>query len=387
MTVLSSGDNYGGAGWGSTAHNHPGDKVVYETKGGQKLYASNTHSLKEYSGNWDLIIDLAAICRLEPSSNNYFIKRKSTKRFHALDVHTTTDKFTPIPSEVLALDWPDMGAPKCTLEFWTTLLGMLPAKTVVACIGGHGRTGTCLCSLMIADGVSIYDAVPHVRKEHCEKAVESLSQMDYLYNLYVGRLKRDIAAFKADPEAWDIKIIEELEKDLTYALENKPKSTPSKTVSYPTTSYGVKTVLVTDSHKVTTYNDGYVSNISLTAKEIKEERARLIEKGGKETEPYGHVFWEKLETPKDVVKPYGGKPDIITEVMMIGGKTETVYRREVPPPNEAAYLADRPSKVLDDMIFVKECIEPTCANLNCRRADHSDWVEWEFDGLEEEYGG
>ena len=65
-----------------------------------------------------------------------------------------------------------------------TLAQMAEGKTVHAgCMGGHGRTGL-LLSALIAEFSQEEDAITWVRKNYCKKAVESVSQVDFLVKHY-----------------------------------------------------------------------------------------------------------------------------------------------------------------------------------------------------------
>jgi hypothetical protein len=238
--VKTGSYGYGNTGaYGSTTtyetHIHKGKDVVFEAQGKQ-LFAGNGRGVDESSGHWDLIIDLASQL---PYINPYgCVKERSAKRFDILRKHTWGPK--PVNSEVLSLDWPDMGIIPATLDFWITLWGMLPAKTVAMCIGGHGRTGTCLTALMIVAGENYYDALDHIRDKHCKKAVESVAQTKYLHAVYMERLKRQIKHEK-DPQR-----VLDLQGELAYAEEHVPNNysdygdkeppKPAKVVEYTTSS-------------------------------------------------------------------------------------------------------------------------------------------------------
>ena len=205
------------------ACSHPGNKVVFEWND-KKIYGTNTHSIDEKSGKWDLIIDLAGIVTM-PSPPTAFVGDKSPKKYLALRNHLNTE-VAKLPSEVLRLHWADMGAPPVTLDFWLKLWELLPEKTVIGCYGGHGRTGTCIASLMIATGIDYYSAVKTVRAEHCHKAIESLAQENYLHDIYLEVLKKELGVATA---AKDALIIKDIEEEVAYALDNTPsKSYKSK---------------------------------------------------------------------------------------------------------------------------------------------------------------
>ena len=117
----------------------------------------------------DLLIDCGA-----DVSNNGFVKT-CPPGFELLRT------FGIVPN-VLKLDWIDRSAPPVGWEFWRALRNMFQPKwnVVACCIGGHGRTGTCLAALLIEDGMSAKDAIEQVRTVHCKDAVESQVQEWYL---------------------------------------------------------------------------------------------------------------------------------------------------------------------------------------------------------------
>lgn len=78
----------------------------------------------------------------------------------------------------------DMKAPKNPESFsqlidWLILQLSANKKVHLGCIGGHGRTGTVLAAL-VARFMGVKDAIQYVRKNYCDKAVESKEQIDFL---------------------------------------------------------------------------------------------------------------------------------------------------------------------------------------------------------------
>jgi len=147
----------------------------------------------------NLVIDLA---------NSYNNGAKPPKSAASFIGHATDDAIKalfpppPVPPKPRRLDlnWPDMQAPDIdtiNVDFWRTVWGIMPVApdgtpaneaphTIVCCVGGHGRTGTCLAALLICNaGFSMPNAVNFVRYHHCQKAVESSSQLIYLRELSV----------------------------------------------------------------------------------------------------------------------------------------------------------------------------------------------------------
>lgn len=88
----------------------------------------------------------------------------------------------------LVADWPDMGVmdeedTKALLKVTEGLIKK--GKTVeIACMGGHGRTGTLLAMLKVRlGGMGAKAAILAVRDEYCDKTVESNSQIDAVYEI------------------------------------------------------------------------------------------------------------------------------------------------------------------------------------------------------------
>ena len=92
------------------------------------------------------------------------------------------------PPVYVKVDWPDGCAPWAAgPSFWRGLFAAFPhhGRTVINCVGGHGRTGTALAALcIVAAEMDDIAAIEHVRTSHCKKAVESSDQEYYLEWLY-----------------------------------------------------------------------------------------------------------------------------------------------------------------------------------------------------------
>ncbi len=95
------------------------------------------------------------------------------------------------------IDWPDGGVPALGREDWEAIAQALkdfaaqhPRKTVrvlVACQGGHGRTGTALAILGTLLGLwSQQDPVAYLRANYCSWAVETEAQISYLLGLGIN---------------------------------------------------------------------------------------------------------------------------------------------------------------------------------------------------------
>jgi hypothetical protein len=152
---------------------HRGLVSVLTLKDGRELFAAQGAKL-DRADHLDLVIDCAGLVngRKFVTSNN--------PRYRSLNALAFPD--------VIRLAWPDMTAPTHVgLKFWTRLHGMLPQHTAVACVGGHGRTGTALACLLVADGMTADDAIKTVRAKHCTKAIETVTQEQYIKRLAADR--------------------------------------------------------------------------------------------------------------------------------------------------------------------------------------------------------
>jgi len=91
----------------------------------------------------------------------------------------------------LLLDWPDFKEPPedADIDFWLMILNQARENNVTriicCCQAGQGRTGTALSALLLATGaVDEPDiAIDYIRKVYNEKAIESVVQEEYLFNL------------------------------------------------------------------------------------------------------------------------------------------------------------------------------------------------------------
>jgi hypothetical protein len=303
----------GGMGMGnggviySSGCSHKGEQVVFEADG-KKLYGSSWQGLNEYSKKWDLIIDLAdnVVPRYVPPP---FVRANSADRWKDLNAFAESPDTKTISAELLSLTWPDMSAPRATLQFWFALWSRLPEKTVIACVGGHGRTGTALVSLMIASGIDYYTALETVRKDHCKKAVETFAQEQYLHQLYIDYLQIMI-----DEPEQSIQTRFDLEEELKYAIDHPPKQG--------------------------------------------DERGYALLHQSVASGPV-HSSWSQ-----------SGKSDVgfptTTKIQGTSLQTQILYGDEADPKRREITINNVP--------YVKECIDPNCANLTCTLLSHQGWM-------------
>ena len=151
---------------------HDGTLPLWTLSNGTVLYGARGGTLAASGkvGHLDTILDLAGL--VKPRSG--FIV-EGPRKYLGINRAAFPD--------VIRFNWPDMSAPTgVPLRFWRQLLKALKGQHVaVACMGSHGRTGTCLGALLIADGKGDGDRViGMVREAHCSRAIETPQQEAYL---------------------------------------------------------------------------------------------------------------------------------------------------------------------------------------------------------------
>ena len=93
-------------------------------------------------------------------------------------------QWTPTWPNVM-LDWPDFGVPRdqatADEQIRAAFLRARAGERVeVACIGGHGRTGTVLACMAILAGVPAVEAVSWIRAAYCPRAVQEPAQQYWI---------------------------------------------------------------------------------------------------------------------------------------------------------------------------------------------------------------
>lgn len=89
---------------------------------------------------------------------------------------------------IVMYPWRDYALPQWPKVFVRALTWLLAearrGKVVeIGCAGGHGRTGTTLACLLVLQGVRPKRAVTLVRSRHCEEAIESTPQLEFIASL------------------------------------------------------------------------------------------------------------------------------------------------------------------------------------------------------------
>ena len=132
-----------------------------------------------------------------PTMGCYLDKAWIKERFLSND-HTSINNSKPVLSSTLGMNrnefrvvhvnWPDRGV--IPVEDLDSLTGYLLRKirngeiVETGCYGAHGRTGTLLAALLVAEGAMPNEAISQVRTRHCKQAIETKSQEDLVSEFY-----------------------------------------------------------------------------------------------------------------------------------------------------------------------------------------------------------
>lgn len=142
-----------------------------------------------------MVIDLAGLVRLTlPMPPKPFWPgpwfASGPEAFKAIEPPepSPTPPAVPLSIPILKFNHTDQSCPKVPPSYWKTFNKILQAEFpegghfIVACAGGHGRTGTVLACIILAacPNMSVADVILFIRKTHCVEAIESATQIKYL---------------------------------------------------------------------------------------------------------------------------------------------------------------------------------------------------------------
>lgn len=112
----------------------------------------------------------------------------------------------------LLLQWSDGASFPGTVEFWQKFYDICQEqhykRVIACCLGGHGRTGTALGAILIANSrMTDLATIAFIQEHYCSEAIETWSQKDYLEKLY----------FELHPEEQLVRQEQEAKRSLTSA--------------------------------------------------------------------------------------------------------------------------------------------------------------------------
>jgi hypothetical protein len=118
-------------------------KKAFEIKDCE-VWGGQERQVMAHIADFDVVISLLGSVKRKPLK--FTIARGGTRMFSHLTAYQKRH------NNVVCIDWPDMSAPELDYEFWEALgqdLGHVNGRAAIFCFGGHGRTGTALCSLIL----------------------------------------------------------------------------------------------------------------------------------------------------------------------------------------------------------------------------------------------
>lgn len=182
------GHGYYSAGTPYVKCEHKPTLVIDGGKDGWKVYAGAKWDVQDKAGEHDVVLN----CTGTTIFYNHSVP---------FDWYEDVPRSGQGKATECLIDWDDMQAPALHPIFWKKLLEHLrktKGKMLVFCIGGHGRTGTALVSLLIAAGWARKKALKYLRKNYCHKIVETDAQLKYL--AYVEKTLRALDGKKVEDE-------------------------------------------------------------------------------------------------------------------------------------------------------------------------------------------
>jgi len=172
------------------SHGHKPTRIMEgDHNGGWALYIGSRYGVRDSTDEYDTIVNL--------TGNSIFGEYKC----HIIPKHfPKLMKYNEVPPDIpqaaereILLNWPNYGVPHLQFQFWVDLFDQIKysKKTLLFCLGGHGRTGTATCLLMLASGVQSDgdEAILWLRKHYCSEVVEG-SQQRELVNRFAKWLKK-----------------------------------------------------------------------------------------------------------------------------------------------------------------------------------------------------
>lgn len=160
------------------------------------IWAGSADAVSRTHDRWDFVLSLGF--DIGSRLGTKLRLNEPAERLRASGVLPPGLLYQPIPP-VLHVSWEDHSVPSLPRSWWVKLLETLPKvpakgdtpQIAIHCQGGHGRTGTALSVLAALGGLigKRKDPVVWVRRQYCDSAVESSSQLDYVETI-TGRKVR-----------------------------------------------------------------------------------------------------------------------------------------------------------------------------------------------------
>lgn len=167
---------------------HGGTKLLWTLPNGRGMYAAQEANLALNSGH-GIVLDCTGFPNKKSEAQREAARAaalRDTLVFDRATQYASLVNYIEVPTPRIAIDWPDGGAPPLIPAFWSELLRLAEGSVCVACVGSHGRTGTALAAMYMAQHapttphLTLAQVVRYIRKVHCDAAIETLEQIEYL---------------------------------------------------------------------------------------------------------------------------------------------------------------------------------------------------------------
>jgi hypothetical protein len=144
------------------------------------LYLGSRYDVSKTAAQFDIILNLSGMPLF-----TYHYGHTIPPKFNGLHKYAhTKDTMNQGWERELCLDWPNGGVPELEFQFWPDLLEHIKKvpRTLLFCLGGHGRTGTAACLLLITANVFSNgdDAIRWLRTNYCKEVVEGKYQVQMI---------------------------------------------------------------------------------------------------------------------------------------------------------------------------------------------------------------
>lgn len=175
------------------SHGHAPTRILEgDHNGGWSLYIGSRYDVKHDAEGFDMIVNL--------SGGSIFMDHiRHIVPSHFAKVAKYSEPESPHSSAAdreIILDWPNYGVPRLQFQFWVDLYEQMKMtkRTLLFCLGGHGRTGTATCLLMLASAAHTdgEKAIAWLRSHYCLKVVEGSQQHDLVLRFAKWLAKREV---------------------------------------------------------------------------------------------------------------------------------------------------------------------------------------------------
>lgn len=192
----------------------PATKVVYTLCHTGNVELTHLGDAKLYAGGWTRGAKSAGCVTIDLTGSEYRFesKIKAENTYGEIAFKRTLDS---TPREDVSLAWlsmpiKDYGTPSWGINTWRALatdiydIMKTGQSVLIACTGGHGRTGLAISIILSLLSIIPVGANPveYVRKNYCKDSVETLGQENYVYKTLGLNFTADPKQYKTYPSYW-----------------------------------------------------------------------------------------------------------------------------------------------------------------------------------------